>query len=183
MRPTPQLEKFIARSLLRKVVLEKQSKLIRLSVGRWTMSSLQVPMSQVFVARWVGLNRLRAMVGALLDVVAFVPLSLAASLVVFRTGSGVRTPRVALPVAMAGSLLGRVRLRLRTVATVKSISRTLVMVFVNWTMLLGLFSWCWFASRQLRETFTKAPLSLPGLVSSSFGCWWATFVPWFGRVA
>lgn len=124
------------------------------------MSSLHVPIRQVFVVRWVGLNRLSAIVVVLL-VLSFLFVALLVSLVVevfalFRTGSGVRTPVVAFVVGSRRIVLSRPLLPLRTVATVSDSSRTVVTIFVSCRLAFVPSCCSWLrAERHLRETFTS----------------------------
>lgn len=113
---------------------------------------LHVPTAQVLLARWVGLKSLSRIVRVALSL--FV-VSLSLELALFRTGSGVRTPRVTLFVSARGASLLVVAFPLRTVAIVQVISRTVITIFVSCSPLSTfLFACCWGVERHLRETFT-----------------------------
>lgn len=111
-------------------------------------------MAQVLVSRPVGLKPLSAMVRLLASLLRVV----SSSLVLFRTGSGVRTPLVTLSVPADGALLVFLVFPLRTVATVQDISKTVIIVFRKCSPLSIALCCVWCGvERHLRETFT-APL-------------------------
>lgn len=132
----------------------------------------------MFVARWVGLKALNAMVVVLALVASFVSLELVVALlslfvaslvVVFRTGSGVRTPLVTLSEAVARGRLSLPELPLRTVAIVSESSRTVVTMFVSCRLAFVWSCSVWLrVERHLRETFTAAFSVPPTPMGSTF---------------